>query len=84
MAGDPSLDFDGATATMLADPNWVPSHALMLASFVFLLLGMIGLSQSGLMQGRIATLTMGRRVRGEPWPSSRASSTWSPWSTPRP
>ena len=28
---DGRLDFDGATLTMLANPNWVPSHALMLA-----------------------------------------------------
>jgi hypothetical protein len=42
---------------MLADPNWVPSHALMLASFALLLLGFIGLSRSELMAGRLATLT---------------------------
>lgn len=55
--GDANLDFYGATASMLADPNWVPSHALMLVSFVLLLLGLIGLARSGLMQGRMATLT---------------------------
>ena len=54
---DATLDFYGATAAMLADPNWVPSHALMLASFVFLLVGFIGLSRSGLMHGRMAALT---------------------------
>ena len=46
---DPSLGFDGATAMMLADPNWVPSHALMLVGFVLILLGLIGLARSGLL-----------------------------------
>ena len=56
--GDAGRDFDGATLAMLADPNWVPSHALMLVSFVFLLLGLIGLMRSGLMRDRrLAPLT---------------------------
>ena len=54
---DPSLGFWGATGVMLADPNWVPSHGLMLASFVLLLLGFIGMQRCGLMTGRLATIT---------------------------
>ena len=47
--GDPSLGFDGTTAMMLADPNWVPSHALMLVSFILILPGLVGLARSGLL-----------------------------------
>ena len=55
--GEAGLDFDGTTLAMLADPNWVPSHTLMLVSFIFLLLGLIGLARSGLPRDRLATLT---------------------------
>ncbi len=51
---DTTLDFFHSTASMLADPGWVPSHALMLASFAMLLLGLIGLVRSGRLSGRAA------------------------------
>lgn len=49
-----TLDFFHSTAGMLADPGWVPSHSLMLASFAVLLLGLIGLVRSSRLSGRAA------------------------------
>ena len=51
-----NLDLDRSTALMLADPGWIPSHALMLASFVLLLVGLVSLTRSGRLTGRSATL----------------------------
>lgn len=51
-----NLDFDRSTALMLADPGWAPSHALMLASFVLLLVGLVSLVRSGRLTGRSATV----------------------------
>ncbi len=54
---DTSTDFYSSTATMLADQGWVPSHSLMLASFAFLLIGLLGLLRSGQLSGRLTTVT---------------------------
>jgi hypothetical protein len=54
---DLGLDFDHSTAQMLRDSDWIPAHAFMLGSFVFLLLGLIGLYRSGQVTGRLATIT---------------------------
>ena len=60
----PELDFFRSTALMLSDPGWVPSHALMLASFVVLLAGLIGLVRSGCLTGRSATVARVATIGG--------------------
>jgi hypothetical protein len=54
---DLNLDFDHSTAHMLRDPGWIPAHSFMLASFVCLLVGLMGLYRSGTVSGRLANIT---------------------------
>ncbi|MBI3968654.1 MAG: hypothetical protein HY329_23715 [Chloroflexi bacterium] len=42
---DPGVSFEAASAKMLADPGWVPSHGLMLATHVLLAFGFFGLTR---------------------------------------
>jgi len=43
---------NGTMAEMLADPEWVPAHALMLASFIALLLGLVLYRRAFALPGR--------------------------------
>ena len=55
---DPDTDvgFSQATAGMLAHSGWVPSHALMLVSFLLLLPALIGLARARALSGAAATV----------------------------
>src|SRR4051794_18054288 len=45
---DTSRTFDQATAAMMADPTWVPAHALLLVAFLALVPGLLGLAGAAL------------------------------------
>lgn len=53
---DTSLDFDTSTAHMLRDSGWIPAHALLLASFVCLTVGLVSLTRQPEITGRLRRL----------------------------
>src|SRR5438045_2893054 len=52
---DVTRSFDDATAGMMADPRWVPGHALLLIGYLLLIPGLIGHGRAAAPATRLAS-----------------------------